>query len=193
MKIERFSKYLEAALQKFATLSERERLLIIGSAAVIFSLAATQLIASSISLFETQSRSITLAEEDIRTLPTVLERYTRLRARRDAIETQYRQVAMKEGALSYIEELIKSKLKLVRPNFDIKDPAARPFGGQFEQLPYILKLSTTDIDALVDFLKEIVEGAKPLILSRLELQRRAGSERLEVEMDISSIRLKRGA
>lgn len=131
------------------------------------------------------------AQSDVELLPANLSKYTELKAKHDAIKSLYEGIEIQEGALSYLEKLIRDKAGLPSGQFNISDPPPRPFGKEYDQLPFLIKFSTVDFKGFIEFLKELVEGQKPFIISRLDLNRRRGSDRLEIELEVSSIRRKK--
>ncbi len=171
-------------------MSMREWILIALASLVIVCIALIEIYGAVASYFEDQSVRLTQLETRLGSTNSHLQKYLDLKARRDAIESRYREVEIQEGALSHLENLIKTKAGIAQGLFTIRDSPASPFGGNYEQLPFMVKFNTTNLQALVDFLREVTEGPKPLVLSRLDLNRRRGSDRLDVEVALSSIRRK---
>jgi len=173
--------------KQLASLSRREQMLIT-LAVVVAGIMGIYSIYEPISdAFDHQAIALAEAQGRSKSIPGTLEKYLKLKARRDAIESRYRKVEFEEGALSHLENLIRAKA-LVSSGFTIKDSAPRPFGGNYEQVPFSVRFSTSNLETLVDFLNEVVHGSRPLILGRLALQKSRVGDRLEVELDVSNLR-----
>ncbi|MBX7137274.1 MAG: hypothetical protein K1X83_04750 [Oligoflexia bacterium] len=178
---------IKQAKDYLAAMSGREKLLIGVGLIVLLGLALVQIYGSISAGFSSQSVEITRLERDLNDLSTLLDRYTKVKSRRDAIENQYKSVEINEGVYSHLENLIK-KFALVDSGFTISENPQLKFGGNYLQLPFVVKFTTTNLKALVDFLKQIVEGPKPLVISRLNLTRSRGRDSLDVELEVSSIK-----
>ena len=176
--------YLTAQWHKF---SRREHAMIAGAALVLVFTLCYLVYEPIQDAFDAQAVALAEAQGRTRTIGGTLEGYLKLKARRDLIESRYREVEFKEGALSHIENLIRTKA-LVTSGYTIKDNTPRPFGGSYEQVPYSVRFQISSLSALLDFLKEVVHGPRPLILSRLELQKSRIGDRLDVDLDVSSLR-----
>lgn len=178
---------LQQTLEKYKKLTSREHL-IISCAIVTLILMATYKIYEPIqAAFTNQNTQLAQVESQAKTVGPMLERYAKLKSRRDAIEREYKEVEFKEGELAHLEILVKNKAG-VSSGFTIKDNPAKEFGGNYEQTPFSVKFNTSDLPSLIDFLKEVTQGARPMILSKLDIQRSRFADRLEIEADISSIK-----
>ena len=137
--------------------------------------------------FDEQWIRLEKATETVRTSSASLERYVKLKSRRDMIEREYRGVEIKEGAYAHIENLIRTKLGL-SSGFTIKDSSPKSMGGNFEQITYTVKFPVPTLQPLVDLLKEIVNGQRPLLLSSLEITKTRRGDLLDVSFEVVSIR-----
>ena len=138
-------------------------------------------------VFAAQSTRLEDAVKGVNSTSALLERYLKLKSRRDTIEREYRGVEIKEGVYAHIENLIRSKLG-ISSGFTIKDNPPKEMGGDFEQVTYSIKFQLPTLQPLVDFLREIVHGQRPLLLSRLDVLKSRRGDRLEVDLDVVSIR-----
>jgi hypothetical protein len=181
------------ARRQFTALSRREQLLISSAAAVAVFVGVYSVLEPISEAFDHQAVELVEAQGRTKSVSGTLERYLKLKAKREAIEGRYRKVEFEDGALSHLENLIRTKA-LVASGFTIKDSPSRPFGGNYEQVPLTVRFSTANFEALIDFLNEVVHGPRPLILGRLSLQRSRMGDRLDVELDVSNLRkLSKGA
>jgi hypothetical protein len=178
---------LERARVLYGGLSERERkLLAVGILVtiVIAVLAVTQPIRS---IFAEQNLELEKVIMESQQISTELTRYQRLISRRREVEQEFKSVELKDGALSHLEGLIRDKAGIGQGAFTIKDQAPRPFGNDYQQTFFTVNFATTDYPKLIDFLQELVAGKQPLLLKRLSLKRSRGGEKLDVDIEVSSI------
>jgi len=170
-------------------LSRREKLLVLF--AVIF------VAVSALNLIYGPIRDALVRQEDrynettqqLQYVAAALSRYQKLQIRRDEIEREFREVEIEEGALSYLEELVKTKAGVVNPQISPRD--IREFGSEYEQAPFSIKFPIVDLNRLVQFLEELVQGKKPFILASLDIKRRPAGDSLDVELEVSSLRRKK--
>ncbi|HMO02763.1 MAG TPA: hypothetical protein PKD37_06860 [Oligoflexia bacterium] len=175
--------------QQLAKLSMRERLLTILAAIVLTLIVIYGLIyqplknrlLSNATLFEQR-------KAEMATLAMMIAENNALKKRKKAIEQAYQEVEIAEGALTLLESMIRLKLGLAPGAFLIKDRDPTPFGGGYEQTSFSIKFTTVELDKLVEFLKELTTGSKPMILKSLSLKRRNIDNKLDVDMEVTSIR-----
>jgi|GEM_PF-2862398 len=159
----------------------------------VFALSAASIIAvwmateAVLATFNEQASRIIALEESLDLLPARIETFARNKSKRDAIEEQYKGIEIKEGARSYLESLIRERAG-VPTGFTIKDTAGGSFGKDYEQTIYTIKFSTSNLQSLVDFLRELSFGKNPLIVGRLKVDMSARNDNLQVEVDVSSIK-----
>ena len=175
------------AAEYFKKLSKREKTIITVAVCMGFVTVGYQIYQPVRIAFESQSERLTGVQRDMESVSLALARYSKLKARQQAIENAYKEVEIKEGALSHLENLVRTKAGITS-GFTIKDKPVREFGGGYEQAPFSVRFVITDLPRLVDFLKEIVVGQRPLILANLDVTRRPAGDSVEVEMEVSSIR-----
>lgn len=184
--------FQQRAEEWFRKLTAREILLIVGALVIGLVMGIVVIVEEVRATFADQQRRLALLQEAINNIPARLETHARLKARRQAIEQQFRMVEMREGALSYLENLIKTKAGVPSGAFTIKDFPSRSFGKDFEQTPYSVKFTTSNLSTLIEFLRELVHGEQPFLVSKLDLRMARNNEALEVELEVSSIRRVRG-
>jgi hypothetical protein len=178
---------MQTISEQYARLDRREILLITAALFMVGLMILSQFYSWVDSKFEEQAAEIEQLENDAQTVSAMLQRYVRLRSRRDEIEASYKQVEIKEGALSLLESLIRTKAN-VPTGFTIKDNPPRQFGGNYEQVPFSVKFPISNLPKLVEFLQEVLHGAKPMVVTRLDLRKQRNSDRMDVDMDVSSFR-----
>ncbi|MBN8550584.1 MAG: type II secretion system protein M [Deltaproteobacteria bacterium] len=172
---------------KYQALTAREKVIIIVAAIVAVFILLYQVYEPIRRIFTQQKEQLSTLDASMKTVAPGIERYVKLRARRDAIEEEYKEVEFKEGALSHLENLVRNKAG-ISSGFTIKDNPPKEFGGNYEQTLFNIKFTTTNLETLVAFLSELTNGAKPLVVSKIDIQRSKFADRLEVDVDASSIR-----
>lgn len=185
--VESLKNRLDPLRQYFAKLSSREKA-ILAVAAVMIALVVVSKSYDWVSgVFEEQTVRLDKAEQDLQAAAAMLQRHAKLRSRRDEIEAMYSEIEIKEGGLSLLERLLRTKAN-VTSGFTIKDGPVRQFGGNYEQAPFSVKFPTNNLQTLVDFLTEVVHGPQKMVLTRLDIRKARTGDKLEVDMDVSSFR-----
>jgi len=169
------------------TIRERAIMALLVAGLVLFGL--YEFVARIQAVFAEQTVRLAEAETATKKVSENLGRYVKLKAHRDAIEREYRGVEIKEGVYAHIETLVRTKLG-VSSGFTIKDNPAKDIGRNFEQTTYVLTFEVVALQPLVDLLRELVDGPRPLLLSRLEVSKTTRGDKLKVELDVVSIKEK---
>jgi Type II secretion system (T2SS), protein M len=189
MKIrEQYNSIKTKTLLWFSKLSKREKLLIVTPSIVLVLMAFYSLVFTPIqSAFAKQSEELENSQKNVGILSVMLDRYTRLKVRREEIELQYKGIENRENGITLLEGLLRNKLDLAPGAVKIGEGSPQRFGGDFEKTPYTVRFSVSDLSKLVAFLDEVVHGKNPMILKKLDLKKR-GDRSIEVDMEVSSIR-----
>ncbi|NLF26234.1 MAG: hypothetical protein GX589_11340 [Deltaproteobacteria bacterium] len=137
--------------------------------------------------FLAQSARLSTANSNCRALPFVLERNFKLESRKKAIEKAYQEAQVISEPLAQLETLLKSKPAIDR-SFSINDSEPRRFGGKYEQHTFTVRFNISDYPQLVDLLKELTGGPKPFMLKEIKITKTRGGQRLEVGLEVSSIK-----
>lgn len=176
----------------FRALTLREKALIGGGIAVAIPIMLYQgIYLPTVAAFSAQSDLLETISQDLKTVPHILDRYKRLKGKKDQIENEFRQVEIKEGEQSLLENILSGK---VDPGFDITPISTTNFGGSYEQANFNVRFSTGSLSNVVDILSEISTGKKRMLLTNLNLSKDSSGEKLRVELGVSSIRqAKQGA
>lgn len=177
---------------ELAKLSAREIGLLVAAVLVALFIGVFWIIEQVSAAFSKQSYQISELEQVIEALPVRIEAFARKKARRDIIEQRYLSVEMREGALSRLEGLVNNKAG-VSSGYTIKDLPPSDFGRNFEQTNYSVRFSTTNLVALVDFLKDLSDPSSPLMLTRLKVDMNPRGEALMVDLEVSTIAQKQSS
>jgi hypothetical protein len=184
---------IKALYQKLITtlsnFSSREKMLVFSGIGILLFIGVYQVADLVSEAFAVQRLALENADAELSSLPPLLINYTRLKTRRDEIEGKYKAIEIQEGALSLLEKLVKEKAQAAPGTFTINE-RTQAFGTQYQQRTFTIKFRITQVQNLVDFLKEVVSGSRPLLLTRVDVTKSFAGDRLDVEVDISSIEKK---
>ena len=139
------------------------------------------------SKFAEQNQRLESVESLRAALPYRLADHAELQARKDAVEKAYQKVEISEGMLTYLETLLNGKSSIQRP-FEIDDKQPKAFGGKYEQMQFLVKFGITDYAELINLLKELTQGDKPLIIKSISVKKYVGGRQLRVELDLTGVR-----
>lgn len=165
----------------------RERMLAILALCAGIVVISSEIISSIQETFRLQEVRQEQALNEIDLASAALFRYTTLKTRQRAIEEAYKQVEIEGPVPSYLEKLLREKAG-VATGFTINGKASRQFGGNYEQTPYTIRFTTVDMTRLIEFLKELTEGPRPVLLASIAIKPRPARDSLDVELEISSIK-----
>ena len=173
----------------FARLSPREKRLVLGGV-VVAALILIYLVYEPISdLIDRQSDEVQAIEAQAKEAPQLIQEYRQLERQIKTIHARYKQVEFTEGVRSHLEKLAKDEAGVAAGAVQIGEQKGSELGGGYEQIEYLVRFSTQDFSRLVRFLDVLVNGRRPLLLTKLEIRKvnRRGGE-LEVELSVSTIR-----
>ena len=186
---DRMKEYLKAGVEYYRKMSQREKVIIAAALCVAAFMGIYEASVPIIDAFESQQTELLKAEENLSTAARELARYTNLKSRRDEIENVYKAVEIKEGIKTHLENLIKTKAG-VTDQFRIREGLVRDFGEKYQRASFTVDFTISDLPHLVEYLRELVQGTKPLALTSLKLSKRPAGDMLEVTLEVSSIREK---
>lgn len=173
----------------FHALSQREQSIVVTGVVVLVAIGLNQAYTPISDAFGRQDDRLAELQRYASAAPAVIERYSRLGARKEQLEKRFKEIEFKEGALSYIENLVRQQPG-VAPGFDIREGTTKEFGKSFEQQPFIVRFQTTNAAGFVEFLRSVARGERSLLISKLEIQKPRRGDRLEVDLELNTIRQK---
>ena len=188
MKLLSIDKFLGKIRPLIAKLSSSEKRLIGLAVTVMCGLALYSVFTPVSEAFARQRaelEALIKAEEGV--LPH-LERYQKLSAKKQGVEQRYKELEFKEGEVSFLEKLVQERAKIAFGKYTIRPGKEQPFGKSFKLLQFSVKFDTTSLETLIAFLSELVQGERPLIISRLDIKKNAVTNVLAVDLDVRSIR-----
>jgi hypothetical protein len=168
-------------------LSARERVAVILAGLLLVVFVSLKVWAPLKEHFVDQEIKLDQVRSDLIAIPLVFKQYFKLLNTKKQIEDRYRQVRRTEGVLSHLEQLVSEKTSLSQGLFSIQELPVQSFGGSYENHPFSVRLRSVGIKEAINLLHEVVEGAEPYLLTRLEINRRFQSDKLELTFEVSSI------
>lgn len=179
------------ALSLYEKLSSREKIGLAAIVVVIVLALASKGVSALSAAFNAQSRRLKSVVDTAERLPDRVGEYTQLRARKAALEKQYQQVEITEP-LTYLESLLNQKDGIQKP-FVIEQGKPAAFGKAYEQVPFLIKFGISNYGQLIELLKELSQGKKPMIMRALNLTKIAGGRQIQAQLEVTSIRRVREA
>ena len=187
---DRFNAPLKHAWESYAKFSPREKGLVLLGFVVVCSILAMFSYDTISGAFANQLQEIAKAEHDMAEASKLLEDFVRLQGKKASLESKFEafeNAEAKQGTASYLEAIAESKAKVAKSAFSVSPQAPRPFGNGFEIVAYPSRFATSSLPDLLEFLREIAHGPRPLIFSSLKIQKNRNNT-LTVDLGISSIR-----
>ncbi len=187
------NKAIAAARDYYDKMQSREKKILLAALAVL----AAFTIANSYSMVEetflAQEERMRKVVNEVDLTAAGLFRYQNLKNRLNTIENSYKEVQA-DANESYFERLLKTKAGVSNSkDFNIRPRAAKDFGGEYKQTSYLIKFTIVDPNRLTDFLKELAQGAKPVLISRISIKPRLARDALDVELEIASLKKTKAA
>ncbi|MEZ4754745.1 MAG: hypothetical protein R3A13_10640 [Bdellovibrionota bacterium] len=173
--------------EQWLKLSNQEKILIITALAIGALFLIAPIYDGINNIFAVQNKKLSNTQTNVKLAPQKISEYLALLKRRNEVIERYKKVDLKQGVRSHIESLIKTHIS-TDTNPTIQNLNIKKIGEGYVQEPFKVGFNTKDIKTLSKFLKELVEGKQPLVLSRLVIKRGRRSDELEVTLDTSSIR-----
>jgi len=183
----RFREVRQRLTKQVQRLSGREKILVSSLAALAVILLAYAVYGPLSSAFSAQAARLEETVTRMQEVGIALETYFKLNAKKEAIESRFKEVEMEEGVSPFLAKLIENSAGVVS-GYEIKPSRTRSFGKFYEENSFVIKFTTVDYERLMTFLNELVYGQKPMILTRLEIVRRkTGDNSLSVTLNVSAI------
>lgn len=184
--MEKFNEFRAKVTAWYLSLSSREKMLIIGSVAIAVPLTLHSFVYKPIrEKFAAQRELLVKMEQDLKTIPHILDRYSRFKKQKDEIEAEFKEINITEGEKTFLENIITGK---VDPGFQISPATTVPFGAAYEQATFSIKFNTSSLQNVVDVLTAISEGKKRMLLTSVTITKLRTGDKLEVQLSASSIR-----
>lgn len=173
--------------------SSRERGLLVFAGAALFVLSLWPMVVAPVqAAFEKQSRDLKEASLTYSVAPDILNRYAKLLARRKELEQFYSGVDLSADPLSYLERLLRDTAK-ASGTYNVTPREGVQLGGKYDHKVFLVNFQSSSMDNVSAFLKELTTGAQPMLISQINLDKRMGSEALNVQLEVSGFEALAGA
>lgn len=134
--------------------------------------------------FEKQSKDLREASLTYSVAPDILKRYAKLVGRRKELEQFYSGVDLSADPLSYLERLLRDTAK-ASGTYNVTPREGVQLGGKYDHKVFMVNFQASSMENVSAFLKELTTGTQPMLISQINLDKRAGSEALNVQLEVS--------
>jgi|GEM_PF-1783645 len=170
-------------------LSERTpRELAIGAVAIALAalmLAYSFIVEPTALAFERQAAAFKDLSNTRSVAPSILARYAKLAARRKEIEQFYEKVDVRANPLSHLERLLREVANVAPGAYNVSPREGVQLGGKYAHKIFIVKFETVSLNNLAEFLKALTAGDQPMLISQINLEKRATNDMLSVQLEVS--------
>lgn len=170
--------------------SSRERLILAVATGLLAVMVIYPTLISPIEeAFSAQSKRLADIRTTFNVTPDILNRYAVLSARKRDVEAFYTQTDVSSNPLGYLESLLKDRAK-ADGTYNVSTPKeAVPLGGKYLHRFFAVNFQTSSYENLTEFLKALTTGKQPMLVSQINLDKRSGSEVLNVQLEVSGFEL----
>lgn len=179
----------------YSARDKRERILLFSMVGITGFICLYIVITSIANSLSDREARVAKLKQDLDTVTEIRKRFISLKEKQKGIEASFSEMQwdQTEGEMTYLEEL-KTRLlagaESQAERFRIEPLATVPFGDKYERAQFKLAITVTDLNALVGFLSEISHGNRPLLITKIRIERRPAGDALSVQLELSSIRVK---
>jgi hypothetical protein len=165
--------------------SPRERVLLGGLSAVFVFMTAWPLLIQPISqAFARQSQELDDITLTYTAAPDILARYSKLMTRRKELEKFYSGVDVSSDPLSYLERLLRDTAK-ASGTYNVTPREGTQLGGKYAHKLFMVNFQSASLENVAAFLKELTTGPQPMLISLINLDKRATTSMLNVQLEVS--------
>ena len=176
----------EKALDWYTELGQRERNLIIAGILFIIGMIVYSVGSTLIQDFDRQKRIIAELETSNSQVAGYAGEFGAAKQRLADIEKQFESIKFEGGVRSHLETLLTNTARIekykIRPNRPLK------LGDAYQLEPFNISFDTTDLASLTNFLKEVIYGPRPLLITRLDIAKSRRTNKLTVTLDVNSVK-----
>ncbi len=116
--------------------------------------------------------------------PDILARYSKLMARRKELEKFYSGVDVSSDPLSYLERLLRDTAK-ASGTYNVTPREGTQLGGKYAHKLFMVNFQSASLENVAAFLKELTTGPQPMLISQINLDKRATTSMLNVQLEVS--------
>ena len=184
--LERLKKILQEKFPSM-TFSSRETTLItvIGLGFALY-IIFTFIISPTSEAFAKQYERLKSIQQTLEVAPDMVQRYSKLLARRSEIEKFYERIEAKESALSHLESLLLNVGKVQPGTYTVNQRPQPDFADKYKHTAFIVKFDIGNLENLASLLKDIAQGSQPMLLSQISLEKKMSADILSVQLEVSA-------
>ena len=165
--------------------SPRERVLLGGlSVVAVFMFAWPAVVQPISNKFAGQSQELDDITLTYTAAPDILARYSKLMMRRKELEKFYSGVDVSSDPLSYIERLLRDTAK-ASGTYNVTPREGTQLGGKYAHKLFMVNFQSASLENVAAFLKELTTGPQPMLISQINLDKRATTSMLNVQLEVS--------
>ena len=116
--------------------------------------------------------------------PDILARYSKLMARRKELEKFYSGVDVSSDPLSYLERLLRDTAK-ASGTYNVTPREGTQLGGKYAHKLFMVNFQSASLENVAAFLKQLTTGPQPMLISQINLDKRATTSVLNVQLEVS--------
>lgn len=116
--------------------------------------------------------------------PDILARYSKLMSRRKDLEKFYSGVDVSSDPLSYLERLLRDTAK-ASGTYNVTPREGTQLGGKYAHKLFMVNFQSASLENVASFLKELTTGPQPMLISQINLDKRATTSMLNVQLEVS--------
>jgi type II secretory pathway component PulM len=135
--------------------------------------------------FSEQSRQLKEIKNTFEVTPDILNRYAHLVARRRDIDAFYTRADLSADPLTHLETLLRDTAKAAGTYNVSTQKEGIPLGNRYIHKFFTVNFQTASYEDLAAFLKALTSGSQPMLVSQINLDKRSGSESLNVQLEVS--------
>lgn len=170
-------------------LSGRERGIVVAGILVLIFIVVHVVVYTPIKeRFVQQQRKQAEIHRTIEVIPDMLGRYSLLLGRRREIEQFYEKLDLRKPALSHLEDLLRNVANVPSGSYTVTTRTQPDFAGKYKHESFLVRFDTSSMENLAAFLRNVVQGQQPMLLSQITIERKMSADALSVQVEVSSFK-----
>jgi type II secretory pathway component PulM len=135
--------------------------------------------------FERQQTQFRELEKTAEVAPAMLARYAKLSARRQEIEQFYENADIQLDPLTHLERLLREVAKVAPGAYQVQPRDGVQLAGKYAHKIFAVKFETSSLSDLTEFLEALTSGEQRMLVSQINLEKRATNDALTVHLEVS--------
>ena len=168
--------------------SRTPREVIMASLALLIALVIgvyTFLVEPTAAAFEKQKNQLHDLQKTSEVAPAMLARYAKLSGRRREIEQFYENADIQLDPLTHLERLLRDVAKVAPGAYQVQPRDGVQLAGKYAHKIFAVKFDTSSLSNLTEFLEALTSGEQRMLVSQINLEKRATNDVLSVHLEVS--------